>query len=80
MRHAEIGIDHRLIALDLDGCSVGDLDTVIEHCHAIRQIHEGHAHFISLGLVADIEGQKVRLSANATVAVTFEEEPSGKPV
>lgn len=36
--------------------------------------HEGHHHYISLGLVADVEGDKVRLSANADVAVTFEEE------
>jgi hypothetical protein len=42
--------------------------------------HKGHAHFIDLGLVADVEGQKVRLSANAAVAVTFEEEQSGKSV
>lgn len=42
--------------------------------------HKGHAHFIDVGLVADVEGQKVRLSANAAVAVTFEEEKSGKPV
>ena len=36
--------------------------------------HEGHHHYISGGLVAEIEGNKVRLSANADVAVTFEEE------
>ncbi len=36
--------------------------------------HEGHHHFISLGLVADVEGDHVRLSANGDVAVTFEEE------
>ena len=42
--------------------------------------HKGHAHFIDVGLVADVEGQRVRLSANAAVAVTFEEEQSGKPV
>jgi hypothetical protein len=42
--------------------------------------HKGHAHFIDLRLVADVEGQKVRLSANAAVAVTFEEEQSGNPV
>jgi hypothetical protein len=36
--------------------------------------HEGHHHYISGGLVAEIEGDKVRLSANADVAVTFEEE------
>ena len=38
--------------------------------------HQGHHHFISRGLVADVEGDKVRLSANADVAVTFEEEGS----
>jgi hypothetical protein len=39
--------------------------------------HEGHHHFISLGLVADVEGDTVRLSANGDVAVTFEEEEAG---
>lgn len=39
--------------------------------------HEGHHHYISRGLIADIEGDKVRLSANADVAVTFEEEEGG---
>ena len=41
--------------------------------------HKGHHHFIDLGLVADVEGQTVRLSANAAVAVTLEEERSGTP-
>jgi hypothetical protein len=36
--------------------------------------HSGHHHYISLGLVADVEGDQVRLSANGDVAVTFEEE------
>ncbi|RYY22718.1 MAG: DUF2171 domain-containing protein [Sphingomonadales bacterium] len=36
--------------------------------------HEGHHHYISVGLIAGVEGDKVRLSANADVAVTFEEE------
>lgn len=39
--------------------------------------HEGHHHFIPIALVADVEGQVVRLSANADVAVTFEEEADG---
>jgi hypothetical protein len=33
--------------------------------------------FIDLALVADVEGQKVRLSANGAVAVTMEEEEDG---
>jgi hypothetical protein len=41
--------------------------------------HEGHHHDISRGLVADIEGDVVRLSANADVAVElFEEEKGGE--
>jgi hypothetical protein len=36
--------------------------------------HEGHHHYLSRGLVAEVEGDEVRLSANADVAVTFEEE------
>ena len=36
--------------------------------------HQGHHHYISVGLIAEVEGDKVRLSANAAVAVTFEEE------
>ncbi|WP_315761287.1 DUF2171 domain-containing protein [Sphingomonas sp. Y38-1Y] len=42
--------------------------------------HSSHHHFIPAGLVADVEGDQVRLSANADVAVTFEEEEGGDPV
>jgi hypothetical protein len=43
-------------------------------------LHTDHHHFISAGLVADVEGDQVRLSANADVAVTFEEEEDGEPL
>ena len=36
--------------------------------------HAGHHHYVSLGLVADIEGNQVRLSATGANAVLFEEE------
>ena len=36
--------------------------------------HQDHHHYISRGLVAGVEGDQVRLSANADVAVTMEEE------
>ena len=40
--------------------------------------HEGHHHYISRGLVAAVDGDVVRLSANADVAVElFEEEKDG---
>jgi hypothetical protein len=38
--------------------------------------HAGHHHYISLGLVAAVEGDQVRLSATAANAVNFEEEES----
>jgi hypothetical protein len=39
--------------------------------------HQGHHHYIPAALVAEIEGDKVRLSANADVAVTFADEADG---
>ena len=39
--------------------------------------HSGHHHYISLGLVAGVEGDKVRLSATGANAVMFEEEEGG---
>ena len=42
--------------------------------------HEHHHHFIPLALVATVEGQQVRLSANAVVAVTMEEEAAGEAI
>ena len=36
--------------------------------------HKGHHHYVPQSLVAGIEGDTVRLSANADVAVAFEEE------
>ena len=68
-----------------DGVHVGKVEEV--HGHRIRlnkqdnpRGHEQHQHYIELGLVADIEGHQIRLSANADVAVSFEEEQSGRPV
>lgn len=43
--------------------------------------HEGHHHYVPMGLVADIEADgSVRLSANGDVAVTFEEEEGGSDI
>ena len=62
-----------------DGVRVGTVDRVEGDRIKLTKVenvgaHEGHYHFISRGLVAEVEGDKVRLSANADVAVTFEEE------
>lgn len=39
--------------------------------------HEAHHHFISAGLVAEVEGDKVRLSATGANAVLFIEDDHG---
>jgi hypothetical protein len=64
-----------------DGVHVGTVDRVEEDRIKLTRAenaegHRGHHHYISRGLVADVEGDQVRLSANADVAVTFEEEGS----
>jgi hypothetical protein len=68
-----------------DGVHIGTVDRVengrikLAKADSGEGHHKGHHHFIDLGLVSDVEGQKVRLSANAAVAVTLEQEKSGKP-
>ena len=43
--------------------------------------HQEHHHYIPGGLVAGVEGEQVRLSANADVAASlFEQEESGEPI
>ncbi|MEA3150519.1 MAG: hypothetical protein QOD56_1458 [Gammaproteobacteria bacterium] len=63
-----------------DGVHVGTVDRVegrrikLTKADSGEGAHKGHHHYIDEGLVADVEGISVRLSANAAVAVTFEEE------
>lgn len=58
-----------------DGVHLGTVDHVDGHRIKMTKADSsnGKHHYISVGLVADIEGNKVRLSANGDVAVTFEE-------
>lgn len=73
--HAEV--------IGADGVHVGTVDRVegdrikLTKSDSGEGSHEGHHHYISMGLVAGIEGNKVRLSADADVAVMFEEEQDG---
>jgi hypothetical protein len=63
-----------------DGVHVGTVDGMegdrikLTKADSGEGSHEGHHHYISMGLVAGIEGDSVRLSANADVAVMMEEE------
>lgn len=67
-----------------DGVHVGTVDKVdgdrIKLTKKDGGSHSDHHHYVSGGLVAGVEGDKVRLSANADVAVTFEEEEDGEGV
>ena len=47
------------------------------HIEGQQGEHTGHHHYISLGLVAGVEGDRVRLSATGANAVMFEEEEGG---
>ena len=70
--HAEV--------IGADGVHVGTVDGIegdrikLTKKDSGEGSHEGHHHYISGGLVASVEDGTVRLSANADVAVTFEEE------
>lgn len=76
--HAEV--------IGADGAHVGTVDRVEGNRIKLTKkdsgegSHEGHHHFVSLGLVAEVEGGVVRLSANADAAVMSEEEKNGKSV
>ncbi len=70
-------IKEHMTVIGADGVRVGTVDNVEGGRIKLTKdssSHTQHHHFISGGLVADVEGDNVRLSANAAVAVTFEEE------
>ena len=64
-----------------DGVHIGTVDKVegdrIKLTKADSGSHAGHHHYLSGGLVATIEGDKVRLSAKGDAAVLLEEEKAG---
>lgn len=67
-----------------DGVHVGTVDKVegdrIKMTKKDSGSHSGHHHYISRGLIATVEGDKVRLTANADAAVLLEEEKGGEPI
>ncbi len=73
--HAEV--------IGADGVHIGTVDHVDGHRIKLTKAenaethHHGHHHYIDIGLVADIEGNQVRLSANSDVALMLEEEKDG---
>jgi hypothetical protein len=73
-------IKEHMEVIGADGVHVGTVDKVegkrikLTKADSGEGKHKGHHHFIDLSLVAEVEGQKVRLSAAAAIAVTMEEE------
>jgi len=78
-------IKEHMEVIGADGVHVGTVDKVegnrikLTKADSGEGKHKGHHHFVEKGLVAGVEGNNVRLSANAAVAVTMEEEQSSKP-
>jgi hypothetical protein len=74
------GVKEHMQVIGADGAPIGTVDRVeggrikLTKKDSGEGSHKGHHHFIDGSLVADIEGNKVRLSANADVAVTMEQE------
>jgi hypothetical protein len=75
-----IGIKEHMEVIGADGVHIGTVDKVEGNRIKLTKkdsgegAHKGHHHYIDRGLVAGVEGNKVRLSAIGSVAVTMEEE------
>ena len=73
-------IKEHMEVIGADGAHVGTVDRVQKY--RIKLVkrdsgegkHREHHHFIDFSLIAEVEGSQVRLSANADVAVTMEQE------
>jgi hypothetical protein len=74
--------DH-MDVIGADGVHIGTVDGVEGNRIKLTKpdsgmgSHAGHHHYIPIALVAEVEGDKMRLSANGDVDVTFEEEANG---
>lgn len=77
-------ITEHMEVIGADGVHIGTVDKVedgrIKLTRADSGSHEDHHHYIAGGLVAAVEGNQVRLSANGQAAMLLEEEESGEPI
>ena len=79
-------IREHMEVIGADGAHIGTVDHIdgdrIKLVRADSGLgHDEHHHYIPRGLVAEIEGDKVRLSARGdVVADLFEQEKSGQPI
>jgi hypothetical protein len=76
-------IREHMEVIGADGVHIGTVDRVEENRIKLIRAdsgvgHEEHHHYIPRGLVAEVEGDKVRLTARGdVVADLFEQEESG---
>src|SRR5882757_3198629 len=74
------GIREHMEVIGADGVPIGTVDKVeggrikLTRKDSGEGSHKGHHHYIDRGLVAGVEGNKVRLSAIGAIAVTMEQE------
>lgn len=77
-------IQPHMDVIGADGVKIGTVDRAeggrIKLIKADSGSHAGHHHYISGGLVAGIDGNTVRLSANGDAAVLLEEEKGGEGI
>ena len=73
------GVKPGMEIIGADGAHVGTVDALdgsrirLTKADSGEGRHAGHRHYVPGGLVAEVEGNQVRLSANGNVAVLFEE-------
>jgi hypothetical protein len=71
-------VKEHMEVIGADGVHVGTVDKVEGNRIKLTKkdsgegSHKGHHHFVDRSLVAEVEGNKVRLSAIGAVAVTME--------
>jgi hypothetical protein len=79
-------IREHMEVIGADGVHIGTVDRVEDNRIKLTRPdsglgHEEHHHYIPRGLVAEVEGDKVRLSARGdVVADLFEQEQGGQPL
>ncbi len=79
-------IREHMEVIGADGVHIGTVDRVEENRIKLIRAdsgigHEEHHHYLPRGLVAEVEGNKVRLTARGdVVADLFEQEESGAPI
>jgi len=79
-------IREHMEVIGADGVHIGTVDRIEENRIKLIRAdsgigHEEHHHFIPRGLVAEVEGNQVRLTARGdVVADLFEQEESGNAI